>query len=206
MERIVAVHRRRTAMGLWSCCRSIRDFALVKEIGSGAVSSVWYAFCRKSTLRVAIKIYDKTKLTKLNQRQVRGRPAMQHSACELHVRQQHTQRTHDTHNPQRTKPHARNIQHSQQHTPSPPYPCHHPGHPLTQPRTSLLTPHHSQVQREIQIHSSLSHPHIVEFFAAFEDAQGVYLLLEYAEGGDLFDVVKRRGGRMTEAALVKQVR
>eukprot|EP00955_Chlamydomonas_euryale_P058265 357008-Chlamydomonas_euryale.AAC.7 len=51
--------------------RSINDFALVKEIGSGAVSSVYYAFCRKSTLRVAIKVYNKTKLTKLNQRQVR---------------------------------------------------------------------------------------------------------------------------------------
>lgn len=51
--------------------RSIKDFALVKEIGNGAVSSVYYAFCRKSTLRVAIKIYNKAKLTKLNQRQVR---------------------------------------------------------------------------------------------------------------------------------------
>lgn len=50
--------------------RHIRDFALVKEIGSGAVSCVYYALCRKSCLRVAIKVYNKTKLTKLNARQV----------------------------------------------------------------------------------------------------------------------------------------
>eukprot|EP00955_Chlamydomonas_euryale_P058263 357008-Chlamydomonas_euryale.AAC.5 len=63
----------------------------------------------------------------------------------------------------------------------------------------------SQVEREVAIHSKLRHPHIVEFYAAFEDSHGIYLLLEYAEGGDLFDAVKKRGGRMTEAALVKQV-
>lgn len=42
----------------------------MKEIGSGAVSCVYYALCRKSCLRVAIKVYNKTKLTKLNARQV----------------------------------------------------------------------------------------------------------------------------------------
>ncbi|GIL85630.1 hypothetical protein Vretimale_13263 [Volvox reticuliferus] len=42
-----------------------------------------------------------------------------------------------------------------------------------------------QVQTEIDIHSSLHHPNIVQFLAAFEDYARVYLLLEYAAGGDL---------------------
>lgn len=108
----------------------IKDFALVKEIGSGAVSCVYFALCRKSCLRVAIKVYQKAKLSQLN--------------------------------------------------------AH-------------------QVQREIAIHASLNHPHIVDLYAAFEDETGIYLVLEYAEGGDLFDAVKRRGGRLQEAMLVQQV-
>ncbi|KXZ48181.1 hypothetical protein GPECTOR_30g277 [Gonium pectorale] len=42
-----------------------------------------------------------------------------------------------------------------------------------------------QVQTEIDIHSSLEHPNIVKFLAAFEDYAKVYLLLEYAADGDL---------------------
>ena len=50
--------------------RSIADFVLVKEIGKGAVSSVFYALCKRSCLKVAIKIYTKLKLSNLNARQV----------------------------------------------------------------------------------------------------------------------------------------
>jgi len=109
---------------------NIKDFALVKEVGSGAASTVYYALCRKSCLPVAIKMYNKAKLTKLNRR---------------------------------------------------------------------------QVEREINIHSSLSHPHIIDFYAAFEDDHRIFLVLEYAAGGDLFDEVKRRGGRMAEGEVVQQV-
>ncbi|GIL54641.1 hypothetical protein Vafri_10372, partial [Volvox africanus] len=109
---------------------SIKDFVLVKEVGSGAASTVYYALCRKSTQPVAIKMYLKSKLSKLNRR---------------------------------------------------------------------------QVEREINIHSSLSHPHIIDFYAAFEDDDRIYLVQEYAAGGDLFDDVKRRGGRLPEREVVQQV-
>lgn len=46
--------------------------------------------------------------------------------------------------------------------------------------TSLL-----QVQTEALIHSTLAHPHVVQLFAAFEDAKHVYMVVEYADGGDL---------------------
>ena len=53
--------------------RHIKDFALVAPVGHGSVSNVFYALCRKSCLRVAIKAYTKAKLTRLNARQVRLR-------------------------------------------------------------------------------------------------------------------------------------
>ncbi|EFJ40677.1 hypothetical protein VOLCADRAFT_69208, partial [Volvox carteri f. nagariensis] len=109
---------------------SIKDFAMVKEVGSGAASNVYYAICRKSTQPVAIKMYLKSKLSKLNRR---------------------------------------------------------------------------QVEREINIHSSLSHPNIIDFYAAFEDDERIYLVQEYAAGGDLFDDVKRRGGRLPEREVVQHV-
>lgn len=42
-----------------------------------------------------------------------------------------------------------------------------------------------QVQREIKIHSQLQHQNIVKLFAAFEDCEHVYLVLEYAAGTTL---------------------
>lgn len=108
----------------------IKEFVLVKEVGSGAASTVYYAICRKSTQPVAIKMYLKAKLSKLNRK---------------------------------------------------------------------------QVEREVILHSSLNHPHIIDFYAAFEDDERIYLVQEFAAGGDLFDDVKRRGGRMSEAEVVQQV-
>ena len=42
-----------------------------------------------------------------------------------------------------------------------------------------------QVSREIEIHASMLHPHIVRLYAAFEDADGIYLVQEYASRGEL---------------------
>lgn len=50
--------------------RHIRDFVLVKEIGTGNASTVWYGFCKKTSLPLAIKTYKKRKLSALNRRQV----------------------------------------------------------------------------------------------------------------------------------------
>ena len=42
----------------------------VKEIGTGNASTVWYAFCKRTSLPLAIKTYKKRKLSVLNCRQV----------------------------------------------------------------------------------------------------------------------------------------
>jgi hypothetical protein len=39
---------------------------LVREIGAGNASTVWYAFCKKTNAPLAIKTYKKRKLSALN--------------------------------------------------------------------------------------------------------------------------------------------
>jgi len=62
-----------------------------------------------------------------------------------------------------------------------------------------------QVEREIQIHSRIGHDNIILLYGAFEDENCIYLVLQYASGGDLFDELRRRGGRMKEQEAVRLV-
>ncbi|CAF4112016.1 unnamed protein product, partial [Rotaria magnacalcarata] len=43
-----------------------------------------------------------------------------------------------------------------------------------------------QVKREIEIQSNLKHPNILRLYGFFHDEQRIYLLLEYAPGGELY--------------------
>lgn len=43
-----------------------------------------------------------------------------------------------------------------------------------------------QLRREIEIQSHLRHPHILRLYGYFHDATRVYLILEYAPGGELY--------------------
>ncbi|CAI6331490.1 unnamed protein product [Periconia digitata] len=45
---------------------------------------------------------------------------------------------------------------------------------------------------ELQIHSKLSHPNIVEFYRAFSFAPSTYVVLELCENGSLADAIKKR--------------
>ena len=63
----------------------------------------------------------------------------------------------------------------------------------------------AQVEREVRLHSALVHPHIVALYAAFEDADHVYLAQEFAGGGDLYEELKRSGGAMGEARVAAAV-
>lgn len=44
-----------------------------------------------------------------------------------------------------------------------------------------------QFKRQIRLHSTLDHPNIVKFYGFFEDGEQIYLILEYINGGTLFD-------------------
>ena len=67
----------------------------------------------------------------------------------------------------------------------------------------------NQVRREIEIQSHLHHPNILSLYNFFWDKKNIYLVVEYAPGGELFKVLKKeKNGRFSEpkaAFYVKQV-
>lgn len=54
-----------------------------------------------------------------------------------------------------------------------------------------------KVYREIQIMKLLSHPHIIKLYQVMETKNMIYLVSEYASGGEIFDYIATHG-RMTE--------
>lgn len=49
-----------------------------------------------------------------------------------------------------------------------------------------------QLKNEIKLHSQLVHPNIVRFFGMFEDGDDIYLIMEYMNGGTLFDFLNEK--------------
>ena len=56
-----------------------------------------------------------------------------------------------------------------------------------------------QFQQEIAVLRSIQHPHVVRLEAAYEDADSVWLVMQMAEGGELFERLLERGAGMTES-------
>ena len=50
-----------------------------------------------------------------------------------------------------------------------------------------------QITREIENLSNLKHPNITELFGMFFDKDNVYMVLEYCELGDLFELIQQNG-------------
>ncbi|KAG2491853.1 hypothetical protein HYH03_009809 [Edaphochlamys debaryana] len=59
------------------------------------------------------------------------------------------------------------------------------------------------LRREVKIQASLCHKHVVTLYGAFQDlhAQRLVLVQEFAGNGDLHDVQRALGGRLTEAQV-----
>lgn len=55
-----------------------------------------------------------------------------------------------------------------------------------------------QIRREIEIQSELDHPNILRLYGFFYDATRIYLILEYAPGGELYKKLKASGGTFDE--------
>lgn len=55
-----------------------------------------------------------------------------------------------------------------------------------------------QLRREIEIQSALSHPNILRLYGFFYDELRIYLILEYAPGGELYAHLKECGGTFNE--------
>eukprot|EP00955_Chlamydomonas_euryale_P116000 366391-Chlamydomonas_euryale.AAC.9 len=57
------------------------------------------------------------------------------------------------------------------------------------------------VEREIRLHSMLDHPNVIRLYVAFEDAKNVYMVQEFAGNGDLFEHVRKCGGRLEDVVV-----
>ena len=62
-----------------------------------------------------------------------------------------------------------------------------------------------QILREVGLHARLSHENVVALYAAFQEGDVVVLVQEYADGGDLFGLLQRYGGRLSERVAVALV-
>ncbi|KAI0450745.1 serine/threonine-protein kinase [Xylaria acuta] len=60
------------------------------------------------------------------------------------------------------------------------------------------------VRREIEVHSQLRHPGILNFYGWFHDSSRIVMILEYAIGGELFGVLQREG-EFSEQCAAKYV-
>ncbi|KAL1223618.1 Serine/threonine-protein kinase Aurora-3 [Cardamine amara subsp. amara] len=52
---------------------------------------------------------------------------------------------------------------------------------------------HHQLRREMEIQTSLSHPNILRLYGWFHDDERIFLILEYAHGGELYGLLKKNG-------------
>jgi serine/threonine protein kinase len=59
-----------------------------------------------------------------------------------------------------------------------------------------------QLRREIESQGRFRHPNILRLYGYFYEAEKIYLILEYAPGGELFKVLKTRG-QFTEEQAAK---
>ncbi|VVC38733.1 Hypothetical protein CINCED_3A004333 [Cinara cedri] len=74
-------------------------------------------------------------------------------------------------------------------------------------KTQLNEDNLKKIFREIQIMSKLNHPHIVRLYQVMETEKMIYLVTEYAAGGEIFDYLVKNG-RMNESAachIFKQI-
>ncbi|GJQ11503.1 hypothetical protein GpartN1_g3294.t1 [Galdieria partita] len=58
-----------------------------------------------------------------------------------------------------------------------------------------------KVQREIAVMKLVEHPHVLRLIDVFETSSHLFLVIEYAEGGELFDYLVERGKLEPEEAL-----
>jgi len=57
------------------------------------------------------------------------------------------------------------------------------------------------LMREVQIHRQLIHDNIVRLFASLEDDKYIYLVLEYANKGNLFSLIRSKGALNEDEAF-----
>ena len=58
--------------------------------------------------------------------------------------------------------------------------------------------------KEVEISLSLNHPHIIKYYEVYEDLKSVSVVMDLAEGGDLFDfILKSPDGRLSDEVTLE---
>jgi len=57
---------------------------------------------------------------------------------------------------------------------------------------------------EVQLHLTMKHPHIVQLFEYFDEAATVTLVLEYCQGGDLFDAIVAQSSKKSSRGFTEK--
>ncbi|KAG2502235.1 hypothetical protein HYH03_000721 [Edaphochlamys debaryana] len=86
--------------------------------------------------------------------------------------------------------------------------CHRTGQDVVLKAYSLSTLTdflRNQVLRELDIHSKLEHPSIVQMLGAFREGDALIMVLEYVRGGSLDRARRKLGGRMSEQQALELV-
>ena len=71
--------------------------------------------------------------------------------------------------------------------------------------SSICELYQHQIYREVRLHAGLQHENVVKLYAAFKEGDRVVMVQEYADGGDLFSLLQKYGGRLGEKAAVQMV-
>lgn len=61
------------------------------------------------------------------------------------------------------------------------------------------------IKEEVRILTKLDHPNIVKYYETYDDAKYMYLVMEYCNGGELFDKIAKQKDQMfneSEAATI----
>ncbi|CAI5984694.1 unnamed protein product [Closterium sp. NIES-65] len=167
------------------------DFVNRKQIGSGRNAVVYAASCAITGRKVAVKAYVKSALSALDRHRINREVALLMTLNHEHIIQ--------------WLGHFEDPQ------------CMYivqewawKGGPVAPPRSNST---HSNPSRTslyccplppIPSRSS-SHEHIIQWLGHFEDAQCVYIVQEWASGGDLFEELRASGGHMGEARTAKHI-
>jgi serine/threonine protein kinase len=51
----------------------------------------------------------------------------------------------------------------------------------------------NKIRREIKVMKLLSHPNIIKLYGFIDTPSNLFIILEYAEGGDLYELISARG-------------
>jgi len=49
-----------------------------------------------------------------------------------------------------------------------------------------------KVKREIKVLRQFNHPHIIKHYEFIDTASDIFMVIEFASGGELFDLISRR--------------